>query len=60
MDLQRGGWEMEMQPGLEHEADAGAGTEAIDTPADREVLRVSFSDPETWHDLAERGTPRNG
>ncbi|MBV9108563.1 MAG: hypothetical protein JO306_04050 [Gemmatimonadetes bacterium] len=49
---------MEMQPGLEHDADA-AGPEAIDA-AGREVLRVSFSDPETWHDLAERGTPRNG
>jgi hypothetical protein len=51
---------MEMQPGLEHEADAAGGPEAIDAPADREVLRVRFSDPETWHDLAERGTPRNG
>ena len=22
--------------------------------------RPRFSDPEAWHDLAERGTPRNG
>jgi len=22
--------------------------------------RGGFSDPENWHDLAERGTPRNG
>lgn len=51
---------MEMQPGLEHELDAAARPEAADAPAEREVLRVSFSDPETWHDLAERGTPRNG
>lgn len=49
---------MEMQPGLEHEGDASA-TEAFDA-AEREVQRVRFSDPETWHDLAERGTPRNG
>jgi hypothetical protein len=24
------------------------------------ALRPRFSDPEAWHDLAERGTPRNG
>jgi hypothetical protein len=24
------------------------------------AIRPSFSDPENWHDLAERGTPRNG
>jgi hypothetical protein len=22
--------------------------------------RPDFADPESWHDLAERGTPRNG
>ena len=24
------------------------------------ALRPAFNDPENWHDLAERGTPRNG
>jgi hypothetical protein len=24
------------------------------------AIRPRFSDPEAWHDLAERGTPRNG
>ena len=51
---------MEMHPGLEHEHDPAGASEAIDAPGEREVLRVSFSDPETWHDLAERGTSRNG
>ncbi|HEX6750583.1 MAG TPA: hypothetical protein VF092_25055 [Longimicrobium sp.] len=25
-----------------------------------EVGRMRITDPEAWHDLAERGTPRNG
>lgn len=25
-----------------------------------EMWRRGFRDPENWHDLAERGTPRNG
>lgn len=24
------------------------------------AIRPRFDDPESWHDLAERGTPRNG
>ena len=24
------------------------------------AIRPRFGDPEAWHDLAERGTPRNG
>jgi hypothetical protein len=31
--------------------------EPVSAAADR---RPRFDDPEAWHDLAERGTPRNG
>ena len=34
---------------------AGSGDEAAPR-----ALRPEFADPENWHDLAERGTPRNG
>jgi len=27
---------------------------------ERTGRRGGFADPENWHDLAERGTPRNG
>lgn len=46
---------METQPTLQHDADAEALTESSG-----EVLRAGMMDPEAWHDLAERGTPRNG
>lgn len=44
---------------------AAGGTEdvpaagAMERAATR-ALRPEFGDPENWHDLAERGTPRNG
>ena len=38
------------------DASAAGGT---DEAAPR-ALRPHFGDPENWHDLAERGTPRNG
>jgi hypothetical protein len=38
------------------EAGAAEGTDAGREPAHR----PDFGDPENWHDLAERGTPRNG
>jgi hypothetical protein len=34
----------------------GAGADEVRSSA----IRPRFSDPEAWHDLAERGTPRNG
>jgi len=49
---------------LEGAGGAGAPDEvqaagAIDDAAPH-ALRPAFDDPENWHDLAERGTPRNG
>jgi hypothetical protein len=42
---------------VEEYADApGAGVDERTSSA----IRPRFSDPESWHDLAERGTPRNG
>ena len=32
----------------------------VETDAAPRALRPEFRDPENWHDLAERGTPRNG
>ncbi|HEX9936876.1 MAG TPA: hypothetical protein VGB15_07125 [Longimicrobium sp.] len=38
-----------------------AGGEARDAPGGgRDGWRRGFLDPENWHDLAERGTPRSG
>lgn len=37
-----------------------AGGEARDGGSDRAEWRRGFMDPENWHDLAERGTPRSG
>ncbi len=40
---------------------AGSAGAADSTGADAgEQWRRGFLDPENWHDLAERGTPRNG
>jgi hypothetical protein len=39
-------------------AEAG-GTESMESERET-ALRPDFADPENWHDLAERGTPRNG
>jgi len=41
------------------------GVSGPETYGDGEVVKSSairprFDDPESWHDLAERGTPRNG
>ena len=36
------------------------GLAAGDGGDERAAWRRGFSDPENWHDLAERGTPRNG
>jgi len=48
---------LENGTGTEAYADApGAGTDDLASSA----IRPRFSDPEAWHDLAERGTPRNG
>ena len=50
---------MESQPTLQHETDAGAlDASAAESPG--EVRRPRTMDAEAWHDLAERGTPRNG
>lgn len=53
--------EMDEQPlengSAEGYADApGTGADEVTSSA----IRPRFSDPESWHDLAERGTPRNG
>ncbi|HEU4559284.1 MAG TPA: hypothetical protein VFS20_15615 [Longimicrobium sp.] len=37
-----------------------AGGEARNAGSEREGWRRGFLDSENWHDLAERGTPRNG
>ena len=46
---------------LEGGADAldAQAADAMEEAAPR-ALRPAFNDPENWHDLAERGTPRNG
>jgi hypothetical protein len=33
---------------------------AADSADGNDAWRRGFRDPENWHDLAERGTPRNG
>jgi len=50
---------METQPTLRHETDAAA-LDAAAAETTEEVRRSGMMDPEAWHDLAERGTPRNG
>ena len=48
---------LENGSGPEASGDApGAGAEEVASTA----IRARFGDPEAWHDLAERGTPRNG
>jgi hypothetical protein len=37
---------------------AGAAAEMDEVSSS--AIRPRFGDPEAWHDLAERGTPRNG
>lgn len=37
-----------------------AGGDAREAGGERDGWRRGFLDPENWHDLAERGTPRNG
>jgi hypothetical protein len=50
---------MEIQPTLRHETDpTSADAAAADSPG--EPRRPWTMDAEAWHDLAERGTPRNG
>ncbi|MFL5384046.1 MAG: hypothetical protein ACJ8GN_16110 [Longimicrobiaceae bacterium] len=49
----------------EQALEAVSGADASDGAAAGEVVassavRPRFDDPESWHDLAERGTPRNG
>ena len=38
----------------------GANGEARESGGERDAWRRGFLDPDNWHDLAERGTPRNG
>ena len=38
----------------------GDATAAGADEAASSAIRPRFGDPEAWHDLAERGTPRNG
>jgi hypothetical protein len=40
-------------------AEAGA-ADSMEAAGREPALRPDFLDPENWHDLAERGTPRNG
>jgi len=41
--------------------DDGQGAEAGEAAGpEQDPWRRGFRDPENWHDLAERGTPRNG
>jgi hypothetical protein len=47
---------LEIGSGADEDASVAGGTDEAASPA----LRPRFSDPESWHDLAERGTPRNG
>jgi hypothetical protein len=49
----------------EHALENPGGTEANEGAPGAEgsaprALHPDFGDPENWHDLAERGTPRNG
>lgn len=49
----------------EHALEGLGGTEASEDGSAMEMLapralHPDFGDPENWHDLAERGTPRNG
>jgi hypothetical protein len=50
------------EQGLDATGGAQAPEEAHATGGDEALSRArpEFSDPEKWHDLAERGTPRNG
>ena len=48
---------LENGSGAEGYGDApAAGADEVTSAA----IRPRFSDPEAWHDLAERGTPRSG
>jgi len=43
--------------------EAGASDDALAAAIEEAAARAprpAFDDPENWHDLAERGTPRNG
>jgi len=50
----------------EQALESGSGPEEFAGPAAAAdevtptAIRPRFGDPEAWHDLAERGTPRNG
>jgi hypothetical protein len=45
----------------EHDQGERPGTDSNDEPGPAvDDRRPRFDDPEAWHDLAERGTPRNG
>jgi hypothetical protein len=51
---------MEMdEQALEAVSGPEAGGDAGESVASS-AIRPQFDDPESWHDLAERGTPRNG
>lgn len=53
---------MELQHGPERD-DAAPATRMDAAGGDApggEVRRMRITDPDAWHDLAERGTPRNG
>jgi len=45
---------LENGSGLDGLGDAAGGSDEV------KLSRPRFGDPEAWHDLAERGTPRNG
>ena len=47
--------EQALEPASGPEAGGDAGESAASS-----AIRPRFDDPESWHDLAERGTPRNG
>ncbi len=51
---------MELQHGPEHDDAAPPALDAAPADAAGEVRRTRITDPDAWHDLAERGTPRNG
>jgi hypothetical protein len=52
---------MEMdEQALEAVGGANAGDGAAAGEVVSSAVRPRFDDPESWHDLAERGTPRNG
>lgn len=51
----------EIMAGADARDDAPApGGGAREGGNERDGWRRGFLDPENWHDLAERGTPRNG